>query len=100
MTNIEIAKYEVEKKNVVIAYLLWWFLGFFGVHRFYMNRPKSLFMLLLGIVSFLTLFIGIGVILFIPLWIWWFVDAFFVHKWVTNYNLSLLETYAKSDLKV
>jgi len=28
-------------KNMVIAYVLWWFLGVFGAHRFYLERPKS-----------------------------------------------------------
>ncbi|MDD2789894.1 MAG: TM2 domain-containing protein [Sulfurimonas sp.] len=100
MTNIDLARYEVQKKNMLIAYLLWWFLGLFGVHRFYMNQPKALLMLIVGIITFLTLFIGIGVILFIPLWIWWFVDAFFLHKWVTKYNLSLLDTYTQRESKV
>jgi len=42
-------------KDVLIAYLLWFFFGFFGIHRFYLDQP------VMGIVYFLTgAFCGIG----------------------------------------
>ena len=47
----------------VVGYLLWFFLGFVGAHRFYYGKPIS------GIVWFLTLgLLGIG----------WIVDAFLI----------------------
>jgi TM2 domain-containing membrane protein YozV len=58
-------------KNMVIAYLLWWFLGLFGIHRFYLDRPKSgLCQLLLLAFGWLPIFIG-----WIILGIWWMLDA-------------------------
>eukprot|EP01088_Endostelium_zonatum_P022149 TRINITY_DN926_c0_g1_i1.p1 TRINITY_DN926_c0_g1~~TRINITY_DN926_c0_g1_i1.p1 ORF type:complete len:103 (-),score=4.28 TRINITY_DN926_c0_g1_i1:70-378(-) len=36
------------EKDIVIAYLLWFFLGPFGVHRCYLDRPLT------GILWFLT----------------------------------------------
>ena len=49
--------YETHKKDMVIAYLLWYFLGVFGGHRFYFRQPG------LGVLYFLTFGIfGLGVI--------------------------------------
>ncbi len=45
-------------KSVLVAYILWFFFGYFGVHRFYLNRPLS------GIIYLLTGGIfGIGFII-------------------------------------
>ncbi len=33
--------FHVRKKDTLIAFLLWWFLGLFGGHRFYCNRAGS-----------------------------------------------------------
>lgn len=69
-------------KNILVAYLLWWFLGGLGVHRFYLDRPKSglaqIFLLALG---WLPLFMG-----WVALVIWWLFDAYFVYKYVNEYN--------------
>ncbi|WP_082511775.1 TM2 domain-containing protein [Devosia sp. Leaf420] len=35
------AQYDIEKKSLVVAYVLWFFLGYVGVHRFYLGRPIS-----------------------------------------------------------
>lgn len=53
------------------AYALWFFLGFFGVHRFYLGRPVS------GVVWLLTggLF-GIG----------WVIDFFLIPEFVEEHN--------------
>jgi len=58
-----ILRQEVEqrKKNPAAAWLLWFFLGLFGAHRFYLGRIGS------GIAM---LFTGGGFV------IWWFVDIF------------------------
>lgn len=68
-------------KNQVLAYVLWWFLGLFGAHRFYNGRTGS------GIAMLLISFVGIFTL--IPLFvtgIWWLVDAFLVHGWVNTHN--------------
>ena len=31
-------RYDANKKSVLLAYLIWFFLGLFGVHRFYLGR--------------------------------------------------------------
>ena len=69
-------------KNMLVAYLFWWFLGILGIHRFYLERPKTgLTQILLLIFGWLPLFIG-----WIVLGIWWLLDAYFVYKYVVEYN--------------
>ena len=34
-------QYDAAKKSAVVAYLLWFFLGGLGVHRFYLGRTGS-----------------------------------------------------------
>jgi TM2 domain-containing membrane protein YozV len=54
-----------EAPNAVVAYALWFFLGFLSGHRFYLGRPGTA---ILQILSFLVL---IG-------FIWLLVDAFLI----------------------
>jgi TM2 domain-containing membrane protein YozV len=69
-------------KNIAVAYLLWWFVGILGIHRFYLERPKTgLVQLLLLIFGWLPLFLG-----WIALGIWWLLDAYFVQEYVRQYN--------------
>lgn len=64
-------------KNMVVAYVLWYFLGIFGGHRFYMGRTGS---------AVAQLILSITVIGMLVTWIWWVVDAFLVHTWVKEHN--------------
>jgi TM2 domain-containing membrane protein YozV len=34
-------RYEANKKSPMVAYLLWWFFGTFGGHRFYLGHTGS-----------------------------------------------------------
>ncbi|WP_059050084.1 TM2 domain-containing protein [Paenibacillus senegalimassiliensis] len=67
-------------KNMVVAYILWYFLGMFGGHRFYMGRTGS---------AVAQLILSITVIGMIVTSIWWIVDAFLVHAWVKDHNAQL-----------
>ncbi len=68
-----------EKKSTVAAYLLWFFLGGFGAHRFYLSKPgTAVLMLVLNILGWVTLVVYIGVFLLIVLGIWLLVDAFLI----------------------
>ena len=58
------------QKSLLIALLLWFFLGAFGVHRFYLGDNKGgLLMLVCCLLSWLVI---PGLVLVI----WWFVDLF------------------------
>ncbi|MHC4375835.1 MAG: TM2 domain-containing protein [Planctomycetota bacterium] len=62
-------------KSNVPAYLLWFFLGVFGGHRFYLRRPGT------AILMFFTMFIYVG-------FIWWIIDAFLIPSMVRDCNSS------------
>lgn len=67
-------------KDKLIAYLLWWFLGLFGAHRFYLGRTGSA----VGMLILTITLIGM-----IATFIWWIVDAFLIPGMVTEYNTKL-----------
>ncbi len=71
---------QLSPKNILVAYLLWFFLGQLGVHRFYLGRIGSgIVQLLLGVVGYvLLLALGLGLVFLIPLWIWLFIDIFLI----------------------
>lgn len=55
-------------KNLAVAILLWFFLGAFGAHRFYLNRIGT------GVCMFICAFFCWLIIPAIILVIWWFID--------------------------
>ncbi len=64
-------------KSKVVAALLSFFLGMFGIHRFYLGRAGSgAAMLILTIVGWLTTGIIIGMILLFIVGIWDVIDFF------------------------
>jgi len=80
-------KVNMDGKNMIVAYLLWWFLGWAGVHRFYLGRVKTgLTQLLLFIVGFVTAVFVVGYA-FVVVWaVWWMLDAYFTYRMVEEEN--------------
>lgn len=79
-----------EGKNIVIAYALWFFLGYFGVHRFYLGKVGSgVAQLVLLVLGAATSFILIGAVPLFILGAWWVLDAYFVYKYVQDANRAL-----------
>lgn len=83
-------QYDANKKSAGIGYLLWFFLGMFGAHRFYLSQiGTGVAILLLTVFSFLLMIVGIG---FVTIWIpgiWVFVDLFLIPGMASKYNTEL-----------
>ena len=83
-------QYDAAKKSAGIAYLLWFFLGGLGVHRFYLGQTGSgVAMAIISVISWITVFIGIGFIGLAVIGIWWLVDAFLIPGIATRVNQDL-----------
>lgn len=86
-------QYDANKKSMLIAYLLWFFLGTLAVHRFYLGASKSALVMLamwlvFGALSGMTLGI-FGFLLLIP-GIWLFLDLFLIPGIVRDKNNELI----------
>ena len=73
--------FEQNRKSVGLAYLLWFFFGAFGVHRFYSGRTGS------GIAQLILTLTGIGLLVVIP---WLLIDLFLIPGIVREENLKSL----------
>jgi TM2 domain-containing membrane protein YozV len=67
---------DISPKSRLAVTLLAWFLGTFGVHRFYLGKIKTaIAMLVLGILYLSTVWVyGIGLIFLAAVGIWAFID--------------------------
>lgn len=64
-------------RSVALAYVLWFFLGYLGIHRMYCGRVGSgVAMLALTVIGGLTFPVFIGHFLLFIVGIWWLVDLF------------------------
>lgn len=73
--------YDNSKKDLVVALLLWWFLGIFGAHDFYLGDSGR------GIAKIVLFITVIGIIAVL---IWELIDLFTLSGRVKQYNLNLM----------
>ncbi len=86
----KIMAYDAQKKSVLVAYLLWWFLGSLGAHRFYLGKTGSaVTMLVITLVSIPATLILIGFVGLAAIGVWWIVDAFLIPGIVKIHNMKL-----------
>lgn len=77
----------IGRKSVVIAILLWLFLGGFGVHRMYLGKVASgVVMAILTIVGWFTLAIVIGIIPLLIVFVWWVFDLIMIIVAANKHN--------------
>ena len=69
--------FEANKKTALVAYLLWFFVGLFGGHNFYLKRTG---------VAVAQLILSITVVGIVVTAFWVLVDAFLIPGWVRNQN--------------
>ncbi|MCJ9427845.1 TM2 domain-containing protein [Kordiimonas marina] len=86
-------QFQARRKSVGIAYLLWFFLGSLGIHRFYAGQTGTgVAMLVLFVLSTILLVVGVGLVGLFVLGIWLFVDIFLIPGMVERYNGDLLSS--------
>ena len=76
-------------KTTLVAYALWFFLGVFGAHRFYLGATiTAILQLALSLVSvavsFWNLFVGVAPLVLVV--IWWIVDGFLTNDMLKKLN--------------
>jgi TM2 domain-containing membrane protein YozV len=69
--------YEANKKTALVAYILWFFLGLFGAHNFYLGRTG------VAVAQLILSLIIVGMVITI---FWVLVDAFLIPGWIRRQN--------------
>lgn len=100
LTLIE-ARIANEKKSTMLAYFLWFFLGWFGVHHFYLGKPiVGVIYLLLSIIGGATWAIGVGAFCLAIVGIGLIIDLFripgFIQKNIAKKRMELIELYRQN----
>jgi len=86
--------YDAQKKNGVVAFLLWLFLGGLGAHRFYLGfTGTAVIQVLLSIFGwgFVLGGTGLGFFLLLPLCGWVLLDVFCISASVQEHNIRLAQ---------
>ena len=82
--------YHANAKSVGVTYLLWFFLGMLGAHRFYAGSTGlAVLQLIIFVISWPLLLAGIGFITLGILWLWVLIDAFMIPGLIRDYNTKL-----------
>jgi len=88
-------RYDANKRSVGIAYVLWFFFGMLGGHRFYLKQTgTAIAMLIVTLLSIPLSFVAIGLLSFAVIWIWVIVDAFLIPGMARDYNNQLITRIA------
>jgi TM2 domain-containing membrane protein YozV len=69
--------FEANKKTALIAYVLWFFIGLFGAHNFYLQRTG---------VAVTQLILSLTIVGMLITVFWVLVDAFLIPGWIRNQN--------------
>ena len=86
----QMMQYDAQKKSPGVAYLLWFFFGTLGVHRFYLSQSgTAVVLLLLTLVSIPLMFVYVGLFTIAIVVIWCIVDIFLIPGMARNYNSQL-----------
>ncbi len=77
---------KLAKKNMLLAYGLWLIFGFLGIHRFYSNQRFAWVYIILSLLGYLTLFFGLGFLIFLAEFVWWLIDGVRLYKLIKTHN--------------
>jgi len=82
--------YDASRKSAGVSYVLWFFLGWAGGHRFYLGKTGSaVTQLVLTVLGWLTLIAIVGFFLLAAVGLWLLVDAFLIPGIVREHNMRL-----------
>ena len=83
-------QYDANKKSGLIAYLLWFFVGMFGGHRFYLGSTgPAIAQLVITLVSIVLCFVLVGIFGLMAVGIWVLIDAFLIPGMIREHNARL-----------
>ncbi len=89
-------RFEANKKSILAAYLIWFFLGAFGIHRMYLGRWISgILLLLLTLVGGALSWILIGYLPLAVAGLWWLLDAILIPGMVNASNNDLVDRISR-----
>lgn len=84
--------FEANKKSAGVAYLLWFFTGGVGGHRFYLGRTGSaVAQMCLCLIGIVTAVLVVGFFLLAALGIWLLIDLFTLGGMVSEHNNKLMQ---------
>lgn len=98
--QIEILRYQNNRKSVILAYILWLIVGALGAHRFYTDRFASGMIILTANVLFLASVLSgnfIGVVGLVILYGALLRDAFLIPGWIRDCNNAILDKMLVND---
>lgn len=79
-----------DSKSLLVAYLLLFFVGFLGAHRFYLGKTTSaIIMLALTILGWLLTTVVVGFVLLAAVGIWFLIDIFMIPSIATAHRNNL-----------
>ena len=88
--------FAAQKKSTGAAYLLWFFLGGFGAHRFYLGQTgTAAAQLALALLGWIPLFVG-----WIVLGIWLIIDLFLIPDLIERENMKIVNALTGSDANI
>ena len=91
--------YDAGRKSIFLSYVLWFFLGGLGLHRFYLQRTGSaVILILLTIFSVATALAYIGLVGLVIVGIWLLVDLFLIPGMVNSWNNNLVNRVTGASL--
>jgi TM2 domain-containing membrane protein YozV len=82
--------YDAQKKSMLVAFLLWFFLGSLGAHRFYAGRiGTAIVQVLLTLIGGALTLAGIGFVVLGVVGLWLIVDIFLLPGMIRAHNVAL-----------
>jgi len=88
-----------EAKSIAVAYVLWFFTGSLGGHRYYLGRTGSaVAMTILFVLGLLTIAFGVGAVFLAAVGVWALVDAFLIPGMVQELRTKLRDELTRSFL--